>query len=82
VENKKRFVGCFDDSSNHYRYSFVWAIDFENLKFEKPVLAIVYIVGNALSVIFQVKAFKKQSRKIKELLTKAKFKAYKLKLKA
>jgi undecaprenyl pyrophosphate phosphatase UppP len=37
--------------------------DFENLKFEKPVLAIVYIVGNALSVIFQVKAFKKQSRK-------------------
>jgi undecaprenyl pyrophosphate phosphatase UppP len=35
----------------------------ENLKFEKPVLAIVYIVGIALSVIFQVKAFKKQSRK-------------------
>jgi ABC-type maltose transport system permease subunit len=37
--------------------------DFENLKFEKPALAIVYIVGIALSIIFQVKAFKKQAGK-------------------
>jgi ABC-type maltose transport system permease subunit len=37
--------------------------DFENLKFEKPALAIVYIVGIALSIILQVKAFKKQAGK-------------------
>ena len=37
--------------------------DFENLKFEKPALAIVYIVGIALSIIFQVKGFKKQPGK-------------------
>ncbi len=37
--------------------------DFENLKFENPALAIVYIIGIALSVIFQVKDFKKQPGK-------------------
>lgn len=37
--------------------------DFENLKFEKPALAIVYFIGFALSVIFQLKDFKKRPEK-------------------
>ncbi len=33
--------------------------DFENLKFEKPVLAFVYFIGFALSIFFLFKDFKK-----------------------
>ena len=33
--------------------------DFANLKFEKPALAIVYIIGFVLSIILIVKDFKK-----------------------
>lgn len=37
--------------------------DFENLKFEKPALAIVYFIGLVLSIIFLVKDFKKKPEK-------------------
>lgn len=33
--------------------------DFENLRFEKPALALVYFVGFALSLFFQFKDFNK-----------------------
>jgi hypothetical protein len=38
--------------------------DFENLKFEKPALAIIYFIGFALSIIFQFKDFKKRPEKL------------------
>ena len=34
------------------------AFDFENLSFEKPALAIVYIIGFLLSIIFIIKDFR------------------------
>jgi hypothetical protein len=37
----------------------VKAFDFENLRFEKPALALVYFVGLALSIAFQWNALRK-----------------------
>ena len=37
--------------------------DFDNLKFDKPGLAIVYFIGFALSIIFQFKYLKKRPEK-------------------
>jgi hypothetical protein len=48
----KRFVGCFDDSAIIIGIALYEQFDFENLKFEKPVL-VVYIVGNALPPLFK-----------------------------
>lgn len=38
-------------------------IDFENLKFEKTGLAIIYIIGLAISLYFFVKTFQKPTEK-------------------
>lgn len=37
--------------------------DFENLEFEKPALAIVYIFAIALSIFFLIKGYKKKRAK-------------------
>jgi type IV secretory pathway TrbL component len=37
--------------------------DFENLEFEKPALAIVYIFAMALSIFFLIKGYKKKRAK-------------------
>lgn len=37
--------------------------DFENLKFEKPVLAIVYIIVFVFSIYFLIKDYKNKSEK-------------------
>ena len=36
-------------------------LDFENLKFEKPAMAIVYIIAILISVYLLIKDFKKKS---------------------
>ena len=39
--------------------------DIETLKFKKPAMAIVYFIGFILSIIFQLKGFKKRFEKQK-----------------
>ncbi len=36
--------------------------DLENLTFEKPALAIVYVLAIALSILFMIKDFKKREK--------------------
>lgn len=63
MENKKAISFTFGVVAIILGVTLFKQFDFENLKFKKPALAVVYIIVFVFSIIILAKNFKKRSEK-------------------